>query len=137
MDLDTKKGTKSEYKKTFSDEEVLLFSKIIGDNNPIHVDSKYAAKSIFGKKIIHGVLINGMVSKIFGTQYPGKGSIYLTQNSKFLKPVFVGEEITARVILSEFDKKRNRGVFITECFNTNNEMVFEGNATILFPKTYD
>jgi 3-hydroxybutyryl-CoA dehydratase len=136
MNLEAKIGTTSEYKKTFSAEDVLMFSKISGDDNPIHLDSKYAEKSIFGKRVVHGVLVTGMISKIFGTQYPGNGTIYLSQNSKFLKPVFVGEEVLAIVTLVEFDDKKNRGVFTTECFNHNNEKVLSGNAIIIFPVSY-
>lgn len=134
MSLETKIGTTSEFKKTFSSEEVMLFAKISGDDNPIHLDSKYASKSIFGKRVVHGVLVTSMISKIFGTKYPGNGTIYLSQNTKFLKPVFVGEEITAKVTLEEFDDKKHRGVFITECFNSNNDKVLTGSAIIIFPK---
>ena len=97
-------GHIAEFEKTFSPEDVALFSSISNDNNPIHLDAEYAEKSIFGRRVVHGLLVSSLFSKIFGTIYPGSGSIYLTQNVKFLKPAFVGENLKAVITLIEFDE---------------------------------
>ena len=88
-------GKVIEYKKTFTEDDVLDFAKISGDNNPIHLDKKYASESIFGQRVVHGILVTSMFSKIFGTIYPGIGGIYLSQFVKYLKPVFINEQIIA------------------------------------------
>lgn len=126
-------GHIAEFEKTFSPEDVALFSSISNDNNPIHLDAEYAKKSIFGKRVVHGLLVSSLFSKIFGTIYPGSGSIYLTQNLKFLKPAFVGENLKAVITLIEFDEIRNRGNFITEVFNMSDQKLITGEAIILFP----
>ena len=126
-------GHITEFEKTFSPEDVALFSSISNDNNPIHLDAEYAEKSIFGRRVVHGLLVSSLFSKIFGTIYPGSGSIYLTQNVKFLKPAFVGENLKAVITLIEFDEIKNRGNFITEVFNMSDQKLITGEAIILFP----
>lgn len=129
-------GTEVEFSKIFSIEDVFLFSEISDDNNPIHIDEKKASESIFGKRVVHGVLLVSMFSKIFGTIYPGNGSIYLNQTSKFIKPSFVGEKVLAKVTLISFDKDKYRGSFLTECFNESNKLILTGEAKIIFPKGF-
>ncbi|MEO8568563.1 MAG: MaoC family dehydratase [Ginsengibacter sp.] len=127
-------GKVYEFSKTFTDEDVNAFAKISEDNNPIHIDDSYASGTIFGKRVVHGILITSMFSKIFGTIYPGIGGIYLSQTAKFLKPVFLNEEITAKATLREFDSSTKKGIFTTECFKANGDLVVTGEGKILFPK---
>jgi len=130
-------GYEIEFHKTFSTENVLDFSRISEDNNPIHLDEDHASKSIFGKRVVHGILLVSMFSKIFGTMYPGNGAIYLSQTSKFLAPAFIGETIIAKAKLIRFDNDKFQGVFLTECFNKESDkLIFTGEAKILFPKTF-
>jgi len=129
-------GNETKYSKAFSIDDVLGFSRISEDNNPIHVDAKYASESIFGQQVVHGVLLISMFSKIFGTIYPGNGSIYLSQTSKFLKPAFVGDIILAKAKLISFDDNKKQGLFLTECYKTPEILIFTGEAKILFPKSF-
>lgn len=122
--------------KSFSSENVRDFAGISEDNNPLHLDEEYASKTIFKKPVVHGVLLIGMFSKIFGTIYPGNGGIYLSQTAKFLKPAFIGDEITAKVKLVDFDEPKYRGIFKTECFDSKGNLLVVGEAKILFPKSF-
>jgi len=131
--MDVKIGMSASYKKSFGDKEVAIFADISADNNPIHLDEEYAAQSIFRKRVVHGVLVASMFSKIFGTILPGEGGIYLSQSLKFMKPVYIDQVITATVTLLEFDTNRNRGLFKTVCTNDPDELVLVGEAQILFP----
>ena len=126
-----------EFSKVFSSNDVIEFARISEDNNPIHIDDQYAAESIFKKRVVHGVLLTSMFSKIFGTIYPGNGGIYLSQTSKFLKPAFIGDLIKAKVTLISFDGEKKQGIFVTECFNDSGTLILVGEAKILFPKTFE
>jgi 3-hydroxybutyryl-CoA dehydratase len=125
-----------EFKNTFSENDVLTFASLSQDDNPIHLDKEYAKNSIFGNRVIHGVLLLSMFSKIFGTIYPGRGGIYLSQTSKFIKPAFIGDEIRAKVTLIAFDNHKKRGIFLCETFNRQNHLLLTGEAKILFPKSF-
>ena len=76
---------------SFTQEDVEAFAKVTGDNNPVHLDESYAAKTMFKRPIMHGMLGAAVFSKVFGTMFPGEGTIYLSQSLSFLKPMYVSE----------------------------------------------
>jgi 3-hydroxybutyryl-CoA dehydratase len=129
-------GKEVEFSKIFSSADVLEFSRISEDDNPVHIDEAYAAESIFGKRVVHGILLMSMFSKIFGTIYPGNGAIYLSQTSKFIKPAFIDDVIKAKIKLISFNDDNKQGVFLTECFKESDKLILTGDARILFPKTF-
>ena len=83
------------YSKNFqiTDSLVRDFSQITEDNNPIHLDDNYASNSIFGKRVAHGMLVASFFSTIFGRYFPGEGSIYLSHNFDFKKPVYINDKL--------------------------------------------
>lgn len=104
---DIKVGDKATVSKSFTREDVANFSELSTDKNPIHLDEAYAEKTFFKKNIVHGILVSSLISSALGTQLPGEGSIYMSQELKFLKPVYFGDECTAEVeVLSKRDDKR-------------------------------
>lgn len=115
---------------SFTQEQVVKFAECTGDMNPIHLDDQYAKKSIFGQKIIHGFLSGSVFSKIFGTVYPGKGTIYLKQDMVFLKPMYVDQEYSAVLELIETIPKKATASYKTEIYNNNDQCVFTGKALI-------
>lgn len=87
-------GDAYEDRVTFSQEDVILFSQITGDTNPIHIDQEFASKSVFGRLVVHGMYAGCSFSRVLGTIFPGKGSINLYREFTFIRPVFVNEEYT-------------------------------------------
>ncbi|XMB71489.1 MaoC family dehydratase [Mycoplasmatota bacterium WC30] len=131
---DLKVGDSSEIKKVFTETEVLAFADITLDHNPAHVDKDYAGKSMFKKQIAHGMYVGSLFSAIFGVQMPGLGSIYIKQSLKFTKPVYFGDEITAKVTVKELKIERNRVVFDCVAINQNGDTVIIGEAEIMPPR---
>lgn len=85
---------------------ILKFAELTGDDNPIHLDKSYAQKKGFKSNIVHGILSASIFSKILGTKFPGKGTIYTFQELKFLKPIYADETITAKLkVLSKSGSK--------------------------------
>jgi len=126
-------GDSSEIKKLFSEQDVMNFAEITKDKNPAHMDKDYASKTMFKKQIVHGMFVGSLFSAIFGVQMPGLGSIYIKQSLKFTKPVYFGDEITAKVIVKELKYDRNRVVFDCIAVNQNKETVIIGEAEIMPP----
>ena len=112
-------------------EDVAGFVEAVGDYNPIHSDPQYAAATAFGEPIAPGVYTAGLVSAVIGTQLPGPGAIYLSQNLKFIKPVKLGDTITARVTVVEVIGERNRIRLLTVCRNQRDEEVLTGDAWVM------
>ena len=117
--------------KTFTADEVELFSKLSGDENPIHLKEAFAAKTIFKKRVVHGSLVNSLFSNILGNEMPGVGTIYCKQDSKFLKPVFIGDTVTAEVTISHIDPGKNRVYLDTKAYNQHGDLVIAGRAMVL------
>lgn len=118
--------------RVLSAEDVRTFANLTGDDNPIHVDEEYARETRFGKPIVHGVLLLGIISKVLGRDFPGHGSIAVAISCRFLRPVPVGSEITVEVKISEkIDKHKHvKGrVYVYH----ENRLALGGEATIIPP----
>lgn len=124
-----KVGEKYIYFKTFSSKDVDLYAELTGDYNPIHFDENYSKSTIFRKPIIHGPLLLTFITSIFAQEIPGPGSVYLSHEIKFLKPVYRNQKIKLIINITDIDKKGH--IFLsTNCFNELNEMVFSGLARL-------
>ena len=115
----------------YSQEEVDTFARITGDANPIHIDAEFAAKTPFGRPIIHGFLSASVFSKVFGMLWPGEGTIYMYQDMKFLAPTFVNERYTACFKALEVDAVKHRGIIQCRLLDSNGNMVIEGQAKLI------
>lgn len=125
-------GDKASVIHSFSFQDVMIFSKISTDTNPIHLDEDFAKSSIFKKNIVHGVLVGSLFSSIIGTKMPGMGSIYLSQTYAFRKPIFIDEEIVAQVEVVNIRQDKPIITLKTTCFKNGNEIAIEGEAVVLF-----
>jgi 3-hydroxybutyryl-CoA dehydratase len=127
-------GDTAEFTKTISESDVYLYAGVTGDLNPAHVNEEYAKKTFFKTRIVHGMLSAGFISTIFGTKFPGPGTIYLRQVIDFLAPVCIGDTITAKVEVLAKDTDKNRVTFKTVCMNQEGKEVLVGEAVISPPK---
>ena len=123
-----KVGDSAQITKTITENEINLFAKAIGDFNPVHLDEAYAQKTQFKGRIAHGALSIGLLSAVLGNILPGHGTIYLSQEVKFLAPVRIGDTLTARVEVIELVPERNRAKFRTTCVNQDGQTVVDGTA---------
>jgi acyl dehydratase len=129
-------GDKFEHNFSYSQEDVVLFSKVTGDNNPVHLDDEYASKTIFKRPIIHGMLGASVFSKVFGTMFPGEGTIYLTQNIQFLKPMLVDTNYIAFFEVIEIDREKHRATVSTYVLNEDGKKVIDGNAILMHTEKF-
>ena len=122
---------------SFNQEDVIQFSNVTGDNNPLHLDDNYATKTIFKKKIMHGYLSASIFSRVFGTIIPGEGTIYLEQTLKFKKPMFVDCKYYAKISVLEINKIKHTGLIKTEIFEKQTDIItIDGQAKIMNSKVF-
>ena len=117
--------------KTIAELDVLDFSRISLDKNPLHLDDEYAKKTIFKGKIVHGLIGAGLISAVIGTKLPGTGTIYLSQNLRFCAPVRIGDKITARVEITNINQEKRSVELKTICINQEGIIVIDGEAKVL------
>jgi len=116
----------------FSQEEVNRFAEVTGDKNPVHTNAEYAAKTMFKRPIMHGMLSASLFSKVFGTLFPGEGTIYLKQTLNFLKPMYVDTTYEAVFTVKEVLKDKHRAIVETVIKDkTTGNLCTSGEATVL------
>ncbi len=126
-------GDKASVTKIISEEMIRGFAEISGDVNPVHLDEDFARGTIFGERIAHGILVTGLISNVLGNQLPGAGSIYASQSVTFIRPVKIGDEITASVEVIEMEEKRHTVKCRTICTNQHGKVVIKGEAVGIAP----
>lgn len=126
-------GDTVEHSKTITEKDVEAFGEITQDYNPAHFDADYAAQTMFKKRISHGMLVGSLFSKLLGTDLPGYGTIYVGQTLTFLKPVYLGDTITARVEITDINKEKNRVILSCVAVNQMGKKVVVGEAKVMPP----
>ena len=128
-----KPGQSAAIAKTITETDVYTYAGITGDFNPVHVNACYAAETRFKTRIAHGILSAGLISAVIGTKLPGPGAVYMGQTLKFLKPVKIGDTITASAMVKMLIPEKKRVILETTCFNQDKEEVLSGEAIVYFP----
>ncbi|WP_201507885.1 MaoC family dehydratase [Psychrobacter proteolyticus] len=106
-------GMKASAFHLITDEKIRAFATISEDWNPIHLDEKYAKNSKFGRRIAHGAMVASFFSALFAMELPGAGSIYVSQNTQFKKPVFLDDTVLVEIEVMDIDIERKRVYFNT------------------------
>lgn len=117
---------------SFTQADVEKFAAVTGDDNPVHLDADYAAKTMFKKPIMHGFLGSSIFSKVFGTLFPGEGTIYLSQSMKFMKPMYVGINYEAVFEVTEANHEKHRAKVRTTVVDpATGDLTIEGEASVM------
>lgn len=118
--------------RTITAEDVQMFADLSGDDNPIHIDEEAASETRFGKPIVHGVFLLGIISKALGRDFPGPGCVAVSLSARFLRPVPVGSDISVEVRVAEkIDKHRH--VKMKTYVYLGKKMCVAGDATLIPP----
>lgn len=126
-----KVGMKESITKTITETDIILYTGISLDSNPVHINAVYAEGSFFKKRIAHGMLTAGLISAVLGTKLPGEGTIYLEQNLKFKKPVYLGDTVTAVCEIVEIVEEKRKLTLSTICYNQTGDVVLDGEAKVM------
>lgn len=118
--------------KTISEADILMFSAVSMDTNPLHLDAEAAKDTIFGERIAHGMLSASLISALLGTRLPGPGSIYMRQSLRFAGPVKIGDTVKATVEVTSLNPDKKRATLKTTC-TVGGEPVIEGEAYVQVP----
>ncbi len=130
---DLKLGMTAVQGKTLTDADVLMFTGVSGDTNPLHQNREFASKTQFGEPIVHGLLTASLLSALIGTRLPGPGCIYMDQSLKFTVPVRVGDTVNAEVEIIELDSVRPYAILKTIC-SVKGQTVLIGEARVKVPR---
>ena len=123
---DMQVGDSASFTKTMTETDVIMWVGLTGDLNPIHIDKEYAQTTRFGKVLVPGVLVLGLISNVM-TKVTF-GHVYANQSIKFLKPVYIGDTITAIGTIIEKIEEKNMVKVETKCINQDGALVMVGEG---------
>ena len=126
-------GQTARQERVVDDALVRQFSLLSGDDNPVHLDAAFAAKTRFGGRIAQGMLGATFISAVIGSRLPGHGTIYLSQTLKFLAPVRIGDRVVTEATVTELRPDKSRAVLRTVC-RVGDKAVIEGEALVMVPR---
>lgn len=126
-------GDVGTFTKTITEQDVFGFADASGDFNPLHIDEEYARRTQFGRRVAHGILTAGIISSVLGGEIPGLGTIFVELHIRFMKPVYLGDTVTAKAtVIETINPKRIR--LMVACTNQHGDDVAIGNAIVIPPK---
>lgn len=129
-------GDDYQYPFQFTQEEVIRFAEVSGDNNPLHLDAEFAATTPFKKPIIHGILGASVFSNVIGTQFPGAGSVYVKQSLEFLRPMFVDVAYEARFEVLSINGDKHTAEISTEIYDAQTKKVTTRGVAVVMNKEH-
>ena len=131
-------GDSAELTKKFTEEDIEKFAELTMDDNGIHTSAELSAKGIFRRPVVHGVFAGSLISSVMGTKLPGHGTILQEMNCRYTNPVYPGDEITARVVLTGAEEQAR--YYTAElhgtCTNQDGVVVAEADCRQLLLKRF-
>jgi 3-hydroxybutyryl-CoA dehydratase len=129
---DLRIGMEAEHERVVTGNDIEVFAELSGDDNPLHLDADFAARSPFKARIAHGMLTASFISTVLGTKLPGYGCIYLSQTLRFKAPVKIGDTVRALARITSLDRDKCRAGL--DCsVSVGDAVVLEGEALVLVP----
>jgi acyl dehydratase len=123
-------GDKASRSRRVRAEDILLFTELTGDRNPLHYDEQAAASSRFGGLIVQGGVTSGLLNAVVAEDLPGPGSVFLHVDWSFKAPVRPGDEITAEVEVLEARADKPITRLRTTITNQEGTVVLDGTALV-------
>ncbi len=127
-----KVGQKESVTVTITDEMVRAFADLSGDRNPVHLDDAFAAKTRFKKRIAHGMILGGLLSRVAAMLLPGPGTIIISQDIRFKGPCYIGDEVTAEITIIHVRADNPIIKVATRVTNQNGEALVDGGAILYY-----
>lgn len=93
---DIKIGDQTSFVRLITADDLLKFADLSGDYNPLHLDDDYAAKTVFGGRVVYGFFLGALVSRLVGMELPGKKSLIIKESLEFKQPAKIGDELTVK-----------------------------------------
>jgi acyl dehydratase len=129
-------GQRASRSNTITQEHVERYAEMTGDRNPLHFDADYVSKTPFGKLVVHGGLTSGILNALVAEDMPGPGTVFMSMDLQFTKPVFIGDTITATAEVLEVHDHKPVCKLAVEIAREDGEVVLTGTTVCyrMFPR---
>jgi 3-oxoacyl-[acyl-carrier protein] reductase len=123
-------GETAEIRHVLTEEDIQRFVELTGDDNRLHIDKEFAARTAFKKPVAHGMLGASFISTIIGTKLPGDGALWFSQSLEFIHPARIGDKLRIRATVVNKIPRMNVIEIQTDIFNQNNQKITSGLAKV-------
>jgi len=127
---DLKIGGKKSFTRQITKNDILVFSELTGDKNPLHLDEAYARQAGYEGPVVFGLLVNSFLSRLVGMYLPGKYALILYAESYFRKPCFENDILNVLGEIKEKVDSQKVIVLKTEIKNQNSEIIQDGKIFV-------
>lgn len=121
-------GDRAQRTRRVTHEDIVRFTDISGDRNPLHYDEDVARKSRFGEIIVQGGVTSAILNAVVAEELPGPGTVFLNVNWSFRAPVRPGDEITGEVEVLEVRRDKPITKLRTTVTRQDGVVALEGEA---------
>lgn len=126
--LDLAVGQTASRSLILTERHVAMYAEITGDRNPLHFDEAFAARTPFGRRVVHGGLTSGLLNALVAEDMPGPGTVFMSTDLRFTKPVFPGDTITATARVLEVHASKPVCTLAVEIRRQDGEVVLTGTT---------
>ena len=123
-------GTVARRTRELTGDDIVRFTEITGDHNPLHYDEPLANASRFGGIIVQGGVTSGLFNAVVAEDLPGPGSVFLQVNWSFRAPGRPGDTITAEVEVLELRDDKPIATLRTTITNQHGDTLIDGTAVV-------
>jgi acyl dehydratase len=127
------KGHVETFKSRFTQEDFDRFADLTGDNNPIHVDPEFSARTHFGQTVAHGMLLYSTICRGLSTKFPGPGFLQIKQDMMFQNPTYTNTEITVKLKVINFQAASQLAELSTVIELPDGKRACNGSTTVHLP----
>lgn len=122
-------GDLASFERIITGDDLTKFADISGDYNPLHLDENYAAETEFKGRVVYGMLLGALLSRLIGMELPGKKALLLKECLEFKKPAWVGDKLLVKGRVVHKSEASRIIELVIEIYN-GKELLASGSAHV-------
>ena len=121
-------GDRAAMTRTVEADDILRFTAMSGDRNPVHYDAAVAARTRFGEIVVQGGVTSAILNAVVAERLPGPGTVFLETPWRFLAPTRPGDSITGEVEVTAVREDKPITTLATRVVRGDGVVAIEGTA---------
>lgn len=121
-------GETASMSRTIEPGDIVRFTEISGDHNPVHYDAEVAARTRFGEIVVQGGVTSAILNAVVAEKLPGPGTVFLETHWRFLAPTRPGDTITGEVEVTAVREDKPITTLATLVIRGDGVVAIEGTA---------
>jgi acyl dehydratase len=118
-----------------TEEMVAAYAEITGDYNPLHFDRVFDASTRFGRLMAQGGITTGLLHALVTMDMPGPSTVFVSQEWRFPRPVYIGDVIRAEAVVKSVDGERSTASIEFVVTNQAGAEVLRSTASVYQART--